>query len=291
VVLGERLGYAFEDRQAAAFLAGIADVCGERGHGLTILPITGSPDDLDLLRVTGVDGYVVWTTVEDDPVLEAVRASGLPAVVHGGPAVPGLGLVSIDNRAAAAAVAALTWRGARRPAVVSFPTSRDRVTRVVHGPDEAAVLFPVTRERLQGAHQALDQLAAEHPAGSASSAGAGPWAWADLPVGVCARNDAAEAQAVTEQLLALPQPPDAVVAMSDELAAGVLTALRDAGLDVPGTVAVSGWDDSDTARRLGLTTVAQSLRAQGLACAHYVLDGRRGLPEPDWQLVRRGSTR
>src|SRR5579875_3084071 len=40
VVLGEHLSYAFDDPQAAAFLAGIADVCAERGTALTILPAT-----------------------------------------------------------------------------------------------------------------------------------------------------------------------------------------------------------------------------------------------------------
>src|SRR4051794_20824232 len=40
VVLGERLSYAFDDPQAARFLAGVADVCAAEGVGLTLLPIT-----------------------------------------------------------------------------------------------------------------------------------------------------------------------------------------------------------------------------------------------------------
>src|SRR6478735_8616239 len=56
VVMGERLGYAFEDPGAVAFLAGVADVCAERGYGMTILPLTGA--DVDVSRVTeaAVDG-------------------------------------------------------------------------------------------------------------------------------------------------------------------------------------------------------------------------------------------
>ena len=58
-----------------------------------------------------------------------------PAVVHGGPATPGLELVSIDNRAAARAVGAVVFAGARRPAVVSQPLSRERVSTISRGTD------------------------------------------------------------------------------------------------------------------------------------------------------------
>src|SRR5215218_6975108 len=130
VVLGEHLSYAFDDPGAVSFLAGIADVCAERGYGMTILPITGGADDVPRISNAAVDGFVVWTTSDDDPVLAAIRARNRPAVVHGGPAPPGLGLVSIDNRAAARAVGAVAFVASRRPAVLSFPLSRDRVSTV-----------------------------------------------------------------------------------------------------------------------------------------------------------------
>src|SRR5688572_5036947 len=41
VVLGEHLAYAFEDPQARRFLAGVAEVCRERGAGLNLIPTTG----------------------------------------------------------------------------------------------------------------------------------------------------------------------------------------------------------------------------------------------------------
>src|SRR4051812_17098402 len=148
VVLGERLTYPFADDQATSFLAGMAEVCTEHGLGLTLIPITGGPADVDRVREAAVDGFVVWTTVDDDPVLAAVAASALPAVVHGGPAVDGLHLVSIDNRAAAAAVGAVALRGSRRPAVLAFPLDRRRVPGVLRGPDPASAAFPVTRDRL-----------------------------------------------------------------------------------------------------------------------------------------------
>jgi DNA-binding LacI/PurR family transcriptional regulator len=276
VVLGEHLSYAFEDPQAAAFLAGVADVCADRGRGMTILPVTGGDGDAARVRATAVDGYVIWTTFDDDPILTAVRAMRRPTVVHGGPAVRGWGLVSIDNRAAAHAVGGAAFAGARRPAVVSFPLSRERVSGITRGVDTADVRFAVTRERLQGYRQA------------AGEAGIG---WDDVVVGVCSRNDTAEAERITARLMASPEPPDAIAAMSDEQAAGVIRAVRAGGRLVPGDVAVTGWDDGAAASRLGLTTVAQSLREQGAACAHAALGGRPRPADAPWTLVRRGSTR
>ncbi|MFC1404621.1 MULTISPECIES: LacI family DNA-binding transcriptional regulator [Streptacidiphilus] len=276
VVLGEHLNYAFEDPQAASFLAGIAEVCAGRGYGMTILPVTGAADDAERIRTAAVDGFIVWTTSDDDPVLEAVRAMKRPAVVHGGPAVRGLALVGIDNRAAARAAGAVAFAGAERPAVLSFPLSRERISSVAGGTDPAGVLFPVTRERLEGYRQA---------------AGDAGIAWADVLVAVCARNDAAEAEQVTATLLAAPEPPDAVAAMSDQLAAGVVRAAGAAGLLLPDDLAVTGWDDGAVAAELGLTTVAQSLRDQGTACAYLALGEKPVSTAAPWSVVRRGSTR
>jgi len=80
--------------------------------------------------------------------------------------------------------------------------------------------------------------------------------------------------------------------MSDELALGALRAAARDGWEVPGAVAVTGWDDTDAAAPAGLTTVRQSLRDQGERCARIAL----GLTEPaqdppGWEVVERTSTR
>ncbi|NKZ08254.1 LacI family DNA-binding transcriptional regulator [Actinomadura latina] len=276
VVMGEHLSYAFDDPQAVSFLAGIADVCADQGYGVTILPITGGPGDVPRIADAAVDGFIVWTTSDDDPVLAAVRATRRPAVVHGGPAVGGLELVGIDNRAAAHAVGAIAFADAGRPAVVSFPLSRDRISAITSGAGIADVPFPVTRERLEGYRRAAEE------AGTA---------WRDVTVAVCARNDAAEAERITATLLASAEPPDAIAAMSDQQAAGALRAVRAAGRAVPGDVAVTGWDDAAVAARLGLTTVAQSLRDQGASCALAALGQPASSQAASWTIVRRSSTR
>ena len=278
VVLGEHLSYAFDDPQAARFLAGVTNVCAEHGLGLTLLPITGAPTDVDRVAEAVVDGFVVWTTADDDPVIDAVAATGLPAVVHGGPQRDELPFVSIDNRSAARAVAAETFAATRRPAVVSQPMDRTRTPALLWGPDPEAATFPVTRHRLLGMREAWEDLGGD---------------WSRVRVAVCARNSAVEAYNAAVNLLAASDPPDAIAAMSDEQALGVLRAAAHLGRGVPGDVAVSGWDDADHAAAAGLTTIAQSLRDQGSDCARLALG--QTLEHRDkstaWRLIRRTSTR
>src|SRR3954469_9058272 len=276
VVLGEHLSYAFEDPGAASFLAGVAEVCADHGYGMTILPITGAPDDVVRIRAAAVDGFIVWTTSDDDPVLAAVQAMRRPAVVHGGPAVDDLALVTIDNRAAARTVGRIAFAGAARPAFLSLPLGRDRVSGIGGGVDPDEVSFPVTRHRLEGYRQAAED------AGITGR---------DVVAAVFARNDTGDAERLAATLLTAADPPDAIAAMSDQQAAGVVRAASAAGLAIPGDLAVTGWDDAPVAGELGLTPVAQSLRDQGGACAYAALGQRLDEPDASWSVVRRGSTR
>jgi DNA-binding LacI/PurR family transcriptional regulator len=92
-------------------------------------------------------------------------------------------------------------------------------------------------------------------------------------------------------LLTSAEPPDAIAAMSDEQAAGVVRAARAAGRVIPEELAVTGWDDAAVAAQLGLTTVAQSLREQGASCARAALGQKSNSHTTSWSIVRRGSTR
>jgi DNA-binding LacI/PurR family transcriptional regulator len=278
VVLGERLTYAFDDPQAARFLAGVAEVCAAEGAGLTLVPTTGGATDVQRVAEAVVDGFIVWTTSDDDPVLDAVAASRLPAVVHGGPARAGLPVVGIDDRAAAAAIGRLAFAGAARPVVLSFQVNRGRARALLTGPPGPAVTYPLTRHRWEGFLDAWRQTSG---------------APQDLRVAVCAANATALGEQFAGELFGGSDPPDAIAAMSDELALGALRAAAQAGRTVPGTVAITGWDDSDTAAHAGLTTVWQSLRDQGRRCAHIALGHSlpAGQDPPGWRVVQRTSTR
>ena len=79
-----------------------------------------------------------------------------------------------------------------------------------------------------------------------------------------------------EQLLALPEPPTAVFAASDEMAFGALAAARASGCTVPSDVSVIGVDGHELAETLGLTTVVQPVFGQGRLAADLVLQALGG---------------
>lgn len=57
--------------------------------------------------------------------------------------------------------------------------------------------------------------------------------------------------------------PDAILTFNDAIALGVLEILQEKGVDVPGRIAVSGWDDIPFARYAGLTTVHHPMADMG----------------------------
>jgi len=294
VVVGEGLIYAFDDYQSTRFLAGVAAVCVEYQHNLVLIPAAGDAGDVARVREAPVDAYILWTGVRDGPVLDAVVATGKPVALQGpapesvlpaaaGGAAPQVHVVTADDRAAAAAVAAATFAGAAVPAVVSFALSPDGTPRIVRGPAVAEVAFAGARARLAGIEDACRRMGIP---------------WADVAVAVVARNHRQDARALLEELAGGASSPDAILAMSDQLALGVLDVLDRHGRRVPGDVTVSGWDDSPAAAAHDLTSVHQSLEDQGTRCALLVLgqggdDGSQSGRDDAlaWRLVERGSTR
>jgi DNA-binding LacI/PurR family transcriptional regulator len=66
-----------------------------------------------------------------------------------------------------------------------------------------------------------------------------------------------------DALRQLPDPPTAIVAGSEAQAIGLLYAARARGKQVPADVSIVGYNDSELARDLGLTTVRLPLRELG----------------------------
>jgi LacI family transcriptional regulator len=79
--------------------------------------------------------------------------------------------------------------------------------------------------------------------------------------------------------------PDAIVGANDEVAIGLLTGLRQAGVDVPGRVSVAGIDDIRTARFVDLTTVSVPLYELGAVAARAILADRGEHPQPAVDVV------
>jgi LacI family transcriptional regulator len=77
--------------------------------------------------------------------------------------------------------------------------------------------------------------------------------------------------AAAEELLGLAEPPTAIFAHDDVLASGILKTAASRGVRVPEDLAVVGFDDSDIAEHLGLTSVRQPLEESGELAAEMLL--------------------
>ncbi|MFI8566147.1 LacI family DNA-binding transcriptional regulator [Rhodococcus sp. NPDC078407] len=274
VVLGEKLTYAFEDPQARRFLSGIADACLDADTALMMLPNLHRDNDNARIRDAQVDGYVVWTTERDDPLLDVLVDTGRPTCIQGGPDHPGLEWIAIDDRAAADAVATVALEHRKHPAIVALRPDSRRTSSVTHGADPSSISMPVTRARLDGYRDACVRLGID---------------WSTVPTLFTTHNGRSEGDRAARKLLQ-DNAIDTLLVMSDELALGTLDAAAASGIDIPSTLAVTGWDDSDAAAAAGLTTVAQSLFDQGRSAARWVLGLSEHVDAAAWKVQERRST-
>ena len=148
------LSYAFDDPAASAVIAGVCAAAEEEGLGLLLVPPGGAAPLSDAV----VDGIVVYSVAQGDPLLALAVARGLATVVIDQPAGTGLPAVGIaDEDAARDAARHLTALGHRRLAVVAFGLAPDGRT----GPADLArrrnALYAVSRARLAGYAAAAEE--------------------------------------------------------------------------------------------------------------------------------------
>jgi LacI family transcriptional regulator len=198
-----------------------------------------------------LDGLVIMGLPLDDRLAERLLAQGLPTVLVDS-ARPELDSIIIDDHAAGYLVGThLIDRGCRSFAYVSEAQRSD-------------------------AYLSQGQLRRNGLRRSVTDAGIDP----DQVRHVHTRNDLAGGRAAVEKLLAEGRLPDAIFAHQDVLAAGVVLECRRQGLRVPDELAVVGFDDSELAEALEITTVRQPLEESGrLGFRHLreAINGQHGL--------------
>jgi len=270
------LVYSVTDPANQLLLAGIAEELEGRGLALVLIPAREPALQQDVLATTMLDGLIAHGDALVDTRRKVLRDRRLPVVVLDGEPAEDERLVAIDEEAGAEAAARhLVGLGHRRLAVVSFPTW-GRPPKAMCG------------QRAEGYQRAVAAIGGGVlPIHEAPSLG-----HAELGVAIESTTRAA-ARVVALELLASPDRPTGILAMSDELAAGVLDAAHELGIAVPESLSVVGFDDAATAVSVTpqLTTVRQDLREKGRTAVRLLLDEQTArrvvLPTT---LVVRGST-
>jgi DNA-binding LacI/PurR family transcriptional regulator len=262
VVIAEPETRVFNDPFFAQQLRGISRQLSSHDTQLLLL-LVERPTDYErigrYLSARHVDGTLMFSLHDADPLPAIAKASGLPTVYGGRPGWPGwrddpeLLYVDTDNRdGARQAVSHLRGRERERIAVITGP------------PDQTAAA-----DRLAGYLDALG-VARPDPA-------------------LLAHGDFTPESGERAMAALLDRSPDldAVFASNDLMATGALRTLRARGRRVPQDVAIVGYDDLEPASWADppLTTVRQDVRRMGELMAGLLLrrmagDGGEGEEPP-----------
>ena len=258
---------------------GVEDVA--RRNGFTVVLCNTDEDPaverayIEKMKTRWIDGFVVCSTLESSEHIRALRSEGFPLVLVNRFEERDIGVmdtVSVNSyQAAYDAVQYLLRAGHRRIAIAS-------------GREE---LF-LYRERLRGYAQALADAGIAYDEALVMRENGGSESFGRL----------------TQEVMRLPQPPDAIFASSDPKAFVVMHALHDMGYRIPRDVAVLGFDNVSLSSMMEppLSTVAQPLYEMGVMAAKNVLNQIRykekngALPPPvrnvlGYDLIVRRSTR
>ena len=219
---------------------------------------------INLLKSRLVDGVIFLNTTL--PAEEFALLGRQFAIVQCGEYLEGTGvpIVTIDHRAAACA------------AVLHLGRKRHRIALISAGNSAIS-----TRLRREGYLQALEALGIPFQ-----------------PAYVIEGNYGyGSGYAAAERLLALPEPPDAIFAISDRMAVGAIKCLTEKGLKVPEDVAVVGFDNTMITRVYNptVTTVSQSQKRMGQKAMQILADRLAGKFAPEkvtvpHEIIVRAST-
>ena len=279
VASADPLSYFFDDPYARMLMSGIAEACDERGAGLSLVSANNDERLAWNIQNALVDGFILFCVSSGPRLVRLTRQRRLPFVAlelgHDDASIAAIGIDDVAGaRLAARHLAEL---GHRRFAIVALSFPEQPVGRISRADIEAAA-YPVTRKRLRGYSEVLAEYGIDANA---------------IPI-IGGHDEDAELRAGLEELFASPQPPTAILSMSDRAAFVILDWLAARGIAVPDDVSVVGFDgvpEGETSRP-PLTTIAQPIKRIGRLAVETIMehDGPARQEQLDAHLVVRRST-
>jgi DNA-binding LacI/PurR family transcriptional regulator len=242
---------------AAMRLAGAMAVLDEQGYDIVVCNVdTQGQRDHHLTALTSryrADGVIIISLRLSRQWLASFRRARVPLVAVD-VALAGVPHTVIDNVAGGRmATEHLLSLGHRRIGFVGDTRSRGK---------DSDLGSMSSHDRLNGYRRALEQAGIGYDASLVRRGS----------------HSGANADALATKLLLLPDPPSAVFAASDRQAMGVMAAADRAARPVPDELSVIGFDDIESAKLLGLSTVRQPLEESGVEGARRLCALLRGEP-------------
>ena len=230
-------------------LQGIEAIAAARGYFVFVANV-GDPQlaqpILARMQAQQIDGLVMAIAMRDDPLIDFIRDNGMHAVMVNRADESGRlpAVVSDDRLAMKLAVDHLVALGHRRIAHLAGPQN-----------------VPTGVGRRQGVEQAMQDHGLAAPQVVACEA--------------YTRESGAQAM---RSLLASGPPPEAVVCCNDLVALGAYDVLREAGLQVPEDISVTGHNDMPLVDMVDppLTTIRLPHRELGWRAAEMLFDEIEG---------------
>lgn len=249
ILVPQALSSVFSNPFLGELIQGLGELCDE--HDLSVLlvpPLDGSLETA--IRSAAVDGFVSLGLAPGDGALEVLDRLGIPNVLIDSDDEHGHAVVNVDDSPGAELAARHVLElGHTRLAIVVLPPARAE-----RGDTPTAI------RRLAGYRSAIEAAGAPEPVvvTAGISVAAGAHALHSLPGG--------------------PRRPTAVLAMSDTVAIGIMSAAHTAGMRVPDDVSVVGFDDIPMAAwtRPPLTTVRQPIIEKGRLAARLLIEQMNG---------------
>lgn len=277
------LNRIFTDPYFGRVTAGATGALRPHGVHLVVVPTdaTDHHQVVRYLRQGHVDGVLLISSNEHDPLPAQVHALGIPAVLASRPPGPlPVSYVDVDQRAGARLAAEhLIGRGCRRLATISGPLDIPAGSERLAGFRSAA--SPASSSAVPSDASSATSPAARSPAASSSGSplSGSPLSGSSLSArpedvpAVIGDFTRAGGEAAAHALLDADPSIDGLFVASDLMAAGALRAVQDRGRRVPDDVAVVGFDDSSAALecRPLLTTVRQPVEEMAAEMAALLL--------------------
>ena len=244
VVMEDRLSGAFRDPMNVAMLDGLAD---ELGSDTSLLLLTGT----EALASAPVDAIVLMGCSSSmSAAVTVFRQRNVPVIAVEAEPLDGVLAIDLDNFEGSRLLARhLESLGHSHVAVVSLPFDMSRYRGPLSREREEASDIFTTTERLRGVRSVF----------------------ADAQVVVAAGSSVEEG--VVAGTAALASQPTAIIAQSDLLAVGVISAALDLGLRVPDDLSVVGFDGVKLAGIAphDLTTMVQPAVEKGRAAGRAAI--------------------